>query len=582
MKRKNVFSENFLENILIIIAVIAVGLVIVFTIAGCDEGLNMAGDVMGGEPEEVVDTKPDDPAETDAETPPKEVDELGQVEEQEGGEPAEQEESENDVPDAITTIGEMKSDPMDDNGEPADQESDKPTETAAPAEVIEISYYLDADLTISIHEPPYFDRVLYEPGIEIYIKVVFSGKVPFVVGGPGIAKPQIRYTFSGIWPNDRNYYRIRVRDTAISQLNSGDAKPLSDTTFVCKYVVSKMGASYGGGGISTLVQQPTLFHRVIDISRRGTYFSITDPPQITDLLAGSDASHPAPASEPADFVGRVGVPFSLTEENTYIHPVSGVTVSIIDGTRAGEQVTTDPGGWYHFKDLDPRVFELHLRVEKEHFEPREVIVSRQWETKVRTPKSGIDVSSNYPDLPENQPGVIMIGQEWPKEVRFIFEEMLLPEPLLLYVDDRTAFPYMPGGLYGDGKIYLYDHRNPYGENYGTDMSTNGILHECFHAHQHAMEVLEFGEYDQVRSWEETPEGRAYAGAQAADWRQFGKTHSDIAVEIRHTGSRARLSEASAEIVSAYFGIEYLGGISYLPTRAPNRLRWVQEWIHNNP
>ena len=93
--KRRIFLSDLFTNILIIVALIAVGIVIVFTITGCDEGMNMAGDVMGGEPAEVVDTKPDDPAETDAETPPKEVEVT-------------EEEPENGGLDPITTMGEIK------------------------------------------------------------------------------------------------------------------------------------------------------------------------------------------------------------------------------------------------------------------------------------------------------------------------------------------------------------------------------------------------------------------------------------------------------------------------------------------
>ena len=55
-------------------------------------------------------------------------------------------------------------------------------------------------------------------------------------------------------------------------------------------------------------------------------------------------------------------------------PIAGITVTIIAGTRRGESTLTDKNGRYLFADVAER--ELHLRVERERFEPKEVIVHR--------------------------------------------------------------------------------------------------------------------------------------------------------------------------------------------------------------
>ena len=172
-----------------------------------------------------------------------------------------------------------------------------------------------------------------------------------------------------------------------------------------------------------------------------------------------------------------------------------------------------------------------------------------------------------------KPGLVVIGQRWPDEIRFVFEEMFLPDDLLLFVGDRSIFN-MAGGFYGNGVIGLHDrHRD-----YQTNLSNQGILHELMHAHQHALVMLEFGEYRRLSDWANTAEGMAYAAAQAADWRQFGKTGSDRSNELKFNGN-SLLIENAAEVASAYWGIEYLGGISHLQTQAPNRLRWAEEWLH---
>ena len=310
----------------------------------------------------------------------------------------------------------------------------------------------------------------------------------------------------------------------------------------------------------------------VRVDRFGQGFDITDPPQITALLSGSNTAHPAPDTNPGDFLGKVCVPFSMAGSLSGVYPVSGVTVTIIDGPRSGEHAITDPGGYYLFEDVAGN--ELHLKVEKEHFEPKEVIVYRDAQTALKNPKTGLNGRITlYRAGHLGKPGIIVIGQRWPDEIRFIFEEMFLPDDPLLYVDDKSIFA-MAGGFYGDGIIGIYDRYR----DYQTDLSNQGMLHELMPAHQHALAMLEFGKYQGLFGWQNTAEGMAYAAARAADWQQFGKTSYDISFPLRHNEA-TQLLEGAAEVAAAYWGIEYLGGISHLQTQAPNRLRWAQEWLH---
>ena len=528
----------------------------VFFVAGCDEGTQMVGPVIT-EPSETEPTEP-------AETPPTTMGEVKQPKPEPDTEPE------------PTTVGEVKQ--PEDPGEQPEPTEPEPKPSQEPLEVLEINYYADADLTMSLSEAPYFGTLLYEVGEEIYTEVVFSGEVPVVTSDdPVMDWPRILYRFIG----KVSTYRMRSRETDVSRLESGDAKPYGETgnVFLCKFLLPEIDPERGNGEFRTFYSRKTWSDHTppVLVTRSGKNFDITDPPLITTLLAGADATHPAPVSDPEDFVGRVCIPFSARGDFSEVQPVPGVTVTITVGPRSGEQVTTDLGGYYLFPNVEGD--ELHLRVEKEHFEPKEVIVHRSHPTTLQAPKSGIDLKREGTGNPIwKRPGAIFIGQRWPDEIRFIFEEMFLPNDLLLFVDDRSTFAHLASGFYGEGVVVLYDHRNPYGTNYGTDMSNGTILHEITHAHQHALAILEFGEEGSVGGWEGTPEGRAYKEARAKDWRRFGKTRSDNSTELIYP-ENSHLYETAAGTAAFYWGIEYLGGISYLRTKAPNRLRWAQEWLN---
>lgn len=538
------------------IAIIAMLVVTLVAAIGCDEGMNMTKTVVGEPsetPEPVMTGKVKQPTES--------KEDPGESESKEDPDPPQ--ESEEPEP------------------EEEPEEFEDPEPEPEPVEVVEVGYYADQDLTISLTEPPYFGTLIYEPGVAIYAKVVFSGPVKVTVGGPGVAQPRIYYEFSGRYEDALAYsntYRMLPRETPVSRLESGEAKQLegADNTLICKYVLvtnegrrSGSFRSYPSGG--------RIFDNSVRADSFGRNFDITDPPQIMDLLSGSDAAHPPPHTNPEDFLGRVCVPFSLsTGSATGSHPVSGVTVTIIAGPRSGEQTVTDPGGYYLFRDIrleDLIDYGLHLKVEKEHFEPKEVIAYRaNIPTALRNPKTGLDARITvYRAGWLGKPGVVVIGQRWPDEIRFVFEEMFLPDDLLLYVDDGSTLA-VADGTYGDGIIKIRD-AGPQ-----SDISNATILHELTHAHQHALAMREFGEYESTWDWPRTAEGKAYAAAQAADWQEFGKTGSDKSNESLHHGIPL-LFENAAQVGNAYWGIEYLGGISHLQTQAPNRLRWAQEWLH---
>ena len=296
----------------------------------------------------------------------------------------------------------------------------------------------------------------------------------------------------------------------------------------------------------------------------------------SDILA---SAWDKPSHDGDDFVGCVFVPKVDSQYSTqprqHAHPLSGVMVTIISGTRSGEQVTTDENGQYRFPDVEGD--ELHLRVEKQHFETKEVVVHRSEQTVL---PGGI--VPNYMNDPQKTPGNILMGQRWPDEVRFILEQVLVVHDLL-YMEARITRNV--AGRYESGVVVVDSNKtiDIVGIYAGRSSALDTIAHEIVHAHQEALIaidgniVVEEG-VSTVDKWKDTPEGRAYRAAQQKDWDAHGK------VEYLDTHrSLSSLTENSAEICAVYWSeswddreAEYANGL--LKDLAPNRLRWVAEWV----
>ena len=101
----------------------------------------------------------------------------------------------------------------------------------------------------------------------------------------------------------------------------------------------------------------------------------TIPPPITDSFIPVNQRSVEPVRNPGDFIGRIFAPKPEDwQTRSEAQPITGVTVTIASGPRAGESVATNPSGYYRFRNV--KEDELHLRVEKENFEPKEVMVRR--------------------------------------------------------------------------------------------------------------------------------------------------------------------------------------------------------------
>ena len=134
----------------------------------------------------------------------------------------------------------------------------------------------------------------------------------------------------------------------------------------------------------------------------------TIPPPITDFFIPVNQRSVEPIRNPGDFIGRVFAPKPGDRQppRSEAQPITGVTVTIASGPRAGESVATNPSGYYRFPNV--KGDELHLRVEKEHFEPKEVRVHRSRPTIL----ANGDVP-NYTRDPQQHPGNILMGTAGP-------------------------------------------------------------------------------------------------------------------------------------------------------------------------
>ena len=285
----------------------------------------------------------------------------------------------------------------------------------------------------------------------------------------------------------------------------------------------------------------------------------------SDILA---SAWDKPSADGDDFVGCVFVPkvdSQFIRPRQYAYPLSGVVVTILSGTRSGEQVTTDENGQYRFPDVEED--ELHLRVEKQHFETKEVVVHRSEQTVL---PGGI--VPNYMNDPQKTPGNILMGQRWPDEVRFILRKTVVM-PDLLYIEAR--FSGKLGGRYASGVVIVDSNKiiDIVGIYSGRSVALDTIAHEIAHAHQ------QFIGGGSMQGWYETAECKAYAEAQKKDWEEHGK------VEYLDTDPHFRYSllENSAEICTHYWSDSWDDQESVyangpLKDLAPNRLRWVAEWV----
>ena len=299
---------------------------------------------------------------------------------------------------------------------------------------------------------------------------------------------------------------------------------------------------------SSAVPEPT----VGDIESAGT---ATVTPNLTETKI--------PGTQ--DFVGRVYTPKLLEYGYTRsdILPVKSATVTVTSGSKFGKKVITDQDGQYIFPNIEGD--ELHLRVEKSGFEPKEVIVYRFAPTVLSN-----GMKSNFPGDPQHTPGNILIGHRWPDEVRFILQQTLVIHDLL-YIDGGSPTSRLVGGFYRSGVVVVFTNR--VARSHGRSGVLGTIAHEIAHAHQHAL-VSRDGSGD-IWKWANTSEAVAFAEAQKKDWVEVGKAPYDT------IPGYDTLDENAAETSAHYWSVDRWGGrtaYGNLRVEAPNRFKWAQQWL----
>ena len=427
-----------------------------------------------------------------------------------------------------------------------------------PAKLVEVTYYRDHTLMRAVNT--------VVVGTTIYSKVVFSNDVPIVFSDDKTAKPHIA---SDIGAKEFQY-RMRPRYVSLGDLRNGDARPYKNTNniFICKYIpqADEVGEDFfiyiDNGFMAADIWVSILSSTVCEVPMEGLTAFVHEPAR----------------QNPSDFIGQVLalVPESvdlyydaLLPVRSYGTPMPGVVVTVVSGPRSGERAVTDADGQYVFPDI--REDELHLRVEKECLEPKEVLVHRFRPTTLPNGSA-----SMFEEDPQMHPGVILMGYAWPEGIREVLEQTVLPPDLLLATGPFLGNSKAPAGAFyiNDGVVVV-----------GTPVESAlywALIHEIGHAHQHAVALLNGGR--STDDWEHTPEGRDFLAARDADWRTVGK----VLYEDPEKGDPDEyfLSpvENSAEIFQ-YWWREKLGReLIWGPMAdfAPNRFRWAEHWLTKRP
>ena len=282
-----------------------------------------------------------------------------------------------------------------------------------------------------------------------------------------------------------------------------------------------------------------------------------DIPTVTDNTPEARPIAPLGAQ---DFSGFVYIPKHLTSATYYpyrsrVLPVANATVTAMSGSASGKRVVTDQSGRYIFRNVGGDA--LRLRVEKEGFEPKEVMVYRSRPT---TLSSG--VRTNFFKDIQNTPGNILIGHRWPDEARRVLSKVTVVHDLL-YIDAR-GLPNSLGNLtgwYGDGIVWALKNTN--------ELTFRVILvHEIMHAHQHAL--VSIGGSGPTSSWTETAEGKAFIAALKKDRAEVG----DHPILDRNPYFMNNPLEGAAEFYALY----WLSLPHVTRQQAPNRFKWADTWL----
>ena len=280
-----------------------------------------------------------------------------------------------------------------------------------------------------------------------------------------------------------------------------------------------------------------------------------------DIPAVADNTPTGPIAPPGaqDFSGFVYIPSQFTNTTYYPYrsrgsPVANATVTALSGSVSGKRAVTDQSGRYIFRNVGGDA--LRLRVEKEGFEPKEVLAYRSRPT---TLASG--AKTNFPGDIQNTPGNILVGYRWPDAARRMLSKVKVVHDLL-YIDAiGLSDPRGSQAYYSDGIIWVFA--------YYSETNFQVVLgHEITHAHQHA--VVSMDGSGVLHDWINTTEGKAFVAAMQKDRAEVG----DHFILDKNPYLRNSPLENAAEFYALY----WLSLPHLTRQQAPNRFKWADTWL----
>ena len=271
---KRALLLDLAKSVVTVVSLIALGILLMLLITGCDEGLQMAGPIMMEPAEEETSTDADP-------IPPTVV--MGEMK------------SEGDDVDAVDDATTDPSEP-----EVVMPEPEEPRDTTPPT-VVEVGWYHDWQMT-----KPVTDDV--SPGDTIYAVVVFSEAMQHTVANDDSARPALSVVIDGMAT------RCRMLPHGVS-FKSGEAKPLHDDTdrFICRYTVPE-GIS---GTVALRIKSETADtagNTVLDAEEHIAPFIVAEqevrqeeptiPESVATILAQTDNPHLQRAIETVDKIDK--------------------------------------------------------------------------------------------------------------------------------------------------------------------------------------------------------------------------------------------------------------------------------------
>ncbi len=383
------------------------------------------------------------------------------------------------------------------------------------------------------------DERVVEAGTTVYTKVVFPIPIPITFSDSGHRPvPPLASRFNIGRMVD---YRMLRYD---AELGDGDAKPLSRGNKAKKFVC-RFDLQTGDAERSFWTKE-----------WNGVSYGLSIYPKVCDV--GQDSTAPVsefvytPQEDDRKFSGWIlGIPQRRDHSETKranAQPVAGATVTIVSGDRTGEKVMTNTNGQYQFPDF--RGHKVHIRVEASCYETKEAIVYRSRATRLPTGP----IPTFRGNDPQRNPGVVVLGAQWPDTVREILERVtVMPDVLLAFCE----VPWGTAGFYSDGIVLMRVN------SYTTSLT---IAHELMHSHQDYVSLTT------GREWRRSPEARAFIRARSKDLQEHGKAGIDKFPPL------SSLHENAAESFAEWWDEPNSTWTEKFRKKAPNRSKWVEEWI----